>query len=240
MDVYSLTDVGKERANNQDAFSNYFHSRFTLLIVSDGMGGHNAGEVASHCAVESAQEFMIQNKEADQPEELLIDAIHYANSEIFHRAQNNPAYFNMGTTIVAALIMDRFAAIAHVGDSRCYLLRGGELRQVTRDHSLVEDLMRKGLLTEEDAKNHPDRSAVTRALGTDLDVEVDMDPIQLEEGDVLLLATDGLSNMVDKEQIQNILSRDQSAKTICEQLISTANRNGGVDNITATVYKYRS
>ena len=91
MDVYSLTDVGKERANNQDAFSNYFHSRFTLLIVSDGMGGHNAGEVASHCAVESAQEFMIQNKEADQPEELLIDAIHYANSEIFHRAQNNPA-----------------------------------------------------------------------------------------------------------------------------------------------------
>ena len=100
--------------------------------------------------------------------------------------------------------------------------------------------MRKGLLTEEDAKNHPDRSAVTRALGTDSDVEVDMDPIQLEEGDVLLLATDGLSNMVDKEQIQNILSRDQSAKTICEQLISTANRNGGVDNITATVYKYRS
>lgn len=237
MKTYSLTDRGKERSKNQDCFFNYFHSRFSLLIICDGMGGHKAGDVASKLGAETVQQYIVRNKEREDYPQLMREAIAEANRVIFEESRHQEEYSNMGTTIVCALITGKTAYIAHVGDSRLYLFRENQLRQITEDHSLVADLMKRGLLLPEDAKHHPERSSLTRALGTDESVDPDFNELELSDGDMLLLNTDGLTNMVSDKEITEILGRNTSEKEECEQLIALANQHGGMDNITVTLYQ---
>lgn len=240
MDTYTMTDRGLQRPNNQDAYANYFHPSFVLLAVCDGMGGHQQGEVASHLAADAIRDYVMAHKERTDYDLLLTDAVQKANLEVFQQTGQDPDQFRMGTTVVACIIQEGEVYIAHVGDSRFYLYRQGQLKQITKDHSLVADMVRRGALSEEDAQNHPDKSALTRALGMDDEVEIDLDYVELEEGDILLLCTDGLTNMVSDPTIAEILSTDRPSKSKCEELIERAKDQGGLDNITATIYQYRS
>lgn len=241
MDSYTLTDLGLERSCNQDAYSNYFHPNFILLAICDGMGGHQQGEVASQLAVKAMQDYVIGNKDRSDYQKLLTEAVEKANLAVYAQTDQDPTQYRMGTTVVACIIdlEAREAYVAHVGDSRFYLFRDGQLEQITRDHSLVEDLVTRGVISKEDAKYHPDKSTLTRALGMEEEVEIDLDRLKPEDGDVFLLCTDGLTNMVDDEEIAEVLASDRPNKAKCEELIDRAKQNGGFDNITATVFQYR-
>lgn len=237
MNTYSITDQGRERSMNQDAFTNYFHPHFKLLVVCDGMGGHLAGDVASRMAVEIIRNYVIQQQEREDYPLILQESIELANLRIYEEGLREPNYSNMGTTVVAVLLTENRFYVAHVGDSRLYRMRDGILLQYTRDHSLVEDLLRKGLLSEEDAQHHPERNAVTRALGAEATVQVELQEDELQEADIFLLCTDGLTNMVDAKKIQTILCESKSAQDAAETLIYEANKRGGHDNITVTVHQ---
>ena len=239
MNTYSLTDKGKQRSNNQDSYVNYFSSHFALFVVCDGMGGHRAGDTASKVASESIQDYLISAKGRSDYEKMLVEAVQAANRKVYDLAQTDPDYFNMGTTCVAVLVTGGEAIIAHVGDSRAYLMRERSLRQLTEDHSLVQKLVNQGLLTYEGARNHPDRSTLTRAVGTDETVKVEVDRLTLEEGDRILLCSDGLTSMVEDETILEILLSDEEAKNQVTSLVQAALDKGGADNITVTVFEYR-
>ncbi len=236
MNTYSMTDTGRERKVNQDRFSNYFHPRFSLLILADGMGGHNAGEVAAALATDSVRDYIMQHKDAEDYPRLLRDAVDDANTKVFAKGQSDPEYCRMGTTICVVLLSDGTVYIAHVGDSRVYLFHDQMLKQMTRDHSLVADLEREGLLSEEAAKTHPDRNTITRAVGTEPEVETEIDLLSAVEGDRLMLCSDGLTKMVEDERIAQILREESSARRACERLVEEANLAGGKDNITVTIY----
>lgn len=240
MNNYSLTDRGKERAVNQDYYSNYFSNCFSLFIVADGMGGHRAGEIASHVAADTAREFVIERKSREDYSELIREAFEAANQRVYREGRENPDYEGMGTTLVIALLANEKLTIGHVGDSRIYRLRNGNLERLTRDHSLVEDLVSRGLLTQEDARTFPERNIVTRAIGIFEEVEADIAELTAEDGDKYLLCSDGLTNMVTDDRIKALLSEDIPVSSICEHLVAEANDNGGLDNITATVFEYRS
>lgn len=236
MNTYSITDVGRVRAMNQDRYANYFHPRFSLLLLADGMGGHNAGEVAATIAIDTCQAYFIEDKERSDYETLLVEAVQAANLAIFQEGERVPEYRRMGTTICAAVIADQQLTIAHVGDSRIYLFRQGKLIQLTEDHSLVADMVRQGLLTPEEALVHPDRNTLTRAVGTDETIAVDTRTLALLPGDRLMLCSDGLTKMVDTACMEEILLKRSSVREACESLVECANDNGGSDNITLTLY----
>ncbi|WP_071705666.1 Stp1/IreP family PP2C-type Ser/Thr phosphatase [Murdochiella vaginalis] len=236
MNTYSITDVGRVRSMNQDRYSNYFHPRFSLLLLADGMGGHNAGEVAASMAIDACQSYFMKDKDRNDYEAFLTEAIEAANSAIYEKGEHVPEYRRMGTTICAAVIADRQLTIAHVGDSRIYLFRDGKLLQLTQDHSLVADMVRQGLLTPEEALVHPDRNTLTRAVGTDETIEVDTRTLPLSSGDRLLLCSDGLTKMMDTTSIEEVLQEEPGAREACERLVKLANDNGGADNITLTLY----
>lgn len=239
MNTYSLTDKGLQRSNNQDSYVNYFSSRLALFVVCDGMGGHRAGDTASKLASETIQEFLISAKERTDYEEMVVEAVEAANKAVYDLAKTNPDYFNMGTTCVLVLVHEGRAIIAHVGDSRVYLMRDRSLRQLTEDHSLVQKLINQGLLTEEGARHHPERSTLTRAVGTDERVEVELDYLDLEEGDTVLLCSDGLTTMVEDQEILDLLLTTSEAKDQVTGLVQAALDRGGADNITVTVFEYR-
>lgn len=238
MNHYSLTNKGLVRSVNQDAYANYENDFFSLFVLCDGMGGHKAGEVASCLAVDTVKEFFTNKEKEEDYSELLLEAVKRANEAVYAKGQSSPEYYNMGTTIVAVLIADAKAYIAHIGDSRLYQMRDSQLDQVTEDHSLVQNLVNKGLLTPEDAKRSPEKSALTRALGIDPKEETDLDLLSLEEGDQLLLCSDGLTNMVDEEEIACILKSESDLREKAEKLMSMAIAAGGKDNITLTLLKY--
>lgn len=240
MDYHSITDIGKERKINEDSFANYFSSKFALFLVADGLGGHKAGEVASKMAVQEIQNYVIEHKTDPDYATVLLDAINNANHKIFSYQTTCEDCSSMGTTIVACLLSGENAWIAHVGDSRAYLQRDGELKQITKDHSLVQNLVDRGILSADDAKTYPDKNAVTRALGIDDDVKVDIDYYPLVEGDILLIATDGLTNMVDDDAISSVLQRSISTREKVDTLLHLALTNGGYDNITISAFQYRS
>lgn len=236
MNTYSITDVGRMRSMNQDRYSNYFHPRFSLLLLADGMGGHNAGEVAASIAIETCRTYFMKDKERDDYENLLTEAIQAANLAVYEKGKEVAEYARMGTTICAAVICQRLLSIAHVGDSRIYLFREGKLLQLTQDHSLVADMVRQGLLTPEEALVHPDRNTLTRAVGTDETIAVDTRTISLYAGDRILLCSDGLTKMMDIESLEEILAEEGTVREAAEKLVNTANDNGGADNITLTLY----
>ncbi len=225
------SDTGRRRRRNED---NYVVAP-PLFAVADGMGGAQAGEVASRLAASA-----LEGEDSDGLQGLeRIDAlIQEANRRIYDRASTDPAASGMGTTMTVALVEEMTVAIGHVGDSRAYLVRDEQMEQLTDDHSLVNELLKSGRLSEEEAHVHPQRSVITRAVGTDPDVDVDGFTIEAEEGDVFLLCSDGLTDMVSDEEILELVHshRDDLDKAV-KALVTAANRGGGEDNITAVAFR---
>jgi PPM family protein phosphatase len=231
VDSAGSTDAGRKRRRNEDAFVR----DPPLFAVADGMGGAQAGEVASRLAAAAFREF----HEADEldPEERLVAIIQEANRRIFERARSDAEASGMGTTITAALVSGSGVAVGHVGDSRAYRLREGRLEQLTEDHSLVADLVRSGRLTPEEADTHPQRSVITRALGTDREVDVDTFTVEAAPGDVFLLCSDGLTTMVDDEEVSQTVASADTLDQAAKGLVKAANRAGGEDNITVVLFE---
>lgn len=223
------TDVGRVRAGNEDS---YFVDS-PLFVIADGMGGHAAGDVASATAVEVIQEKRDEISSTDP--ETLSNVIREANRAIWSRSADDTNLRGMGTTCTMILVADSEAKVAHVGDSRAYLFHDGEIRQITDDHTLVGRLVREGKLRPEEAARHPQRSMVTRALGVDEDVEVDLFSLALEEGDRLLICSDGLSGMVSEDEMTEILNSESDPQRAADVLVDRANEAGGEDNITVIV-----
>lgn len=225
------TDTGRQRNANEDS---YF-VRAPIFVIADGMGGAQAGEVASKAAADA---FDIDLSEAP-PERLLSETIATANQRIHDLARADPSRAGMGTTLTAAIVdaEREEVGIGHVGDSRAYRLRGGQLEQLTRDHSLVEEMRRKGQLTEAQAEDHPQRSIITRALGPEPEVEPDIQTVPASPGDVFLLCSDGLTTMLGEKQIAKLLANANSMQAGVRALVDEANRAGGRDNITVLAFR---
>jgi len=230
-DTAGFTDPGRKRRRNEDSFL----IDPPLFAVADGMGGAQAGEVASRLAAAAFREF----HDADDldPEKRLAAIIQEANRRIYERAADDSEVSGMGTTITAALVGGTGLAIGHVGDSRAYRLRAGRFEQLTDDHSLVADLVRSGRLTPEEADVHPQRSVITRALGTDAQVDVDTFTVPAENDDLFLLCSDGLTTMVGDEEIRDLVTRARDLDQAGKGLVKAANRAGGEDNVTVVLFR---
>jgi serine/threonine protein phosphatase PrpC len=222
------TDTGRQRRENEDSA----FARAPVFVVADGMGGAQAGEVASRIAIET---FEAGLGDSGSPEERLAVRAREANRRIYDRSRTELGREGMGTTLTAAYLDEGSVAIAHVGDSRAYLFRDGELTRLTQDHSLVDELVRRGKLTEEQAAEHPQRSIITRALGPEPEVEVDTYTFPVRRGDVLLLCSDGLTSMISEERIAQVLGSAESLDEAADNLIQEANEAGGRDNITVVL-----
>jgi protein phosphatase len=225
------TDTGRQRSANEDSV----FVRAPVFVIADGMGGAQAGEVASKTSVETFDRELPQGP----PERVLKETIEGANRTIHKLARQDPSLAGMGTTTTAAILDERAeeVAIGHVGDSRAYRLRRGTLERLTRDHSLVEEMKRKGQLTEAQAEDHPQRSIITRALGPEPEVEVDVQTVPAQAGDVFLICSDGLTTMLDDEHIGRLLARATSMPNAVRALVDEANRAGGRDNISVVAFK---
>jgi PPM family protein phosphatase len=223
------SDLGRQRQGNED---NLF-VRAPLFVVADGMGGAQAGEVASEMAVDSFTSGLPEGSPADG----LRHVIETANRAIHDRSVTDTKTRGMGTTVTAAYVGEREVTIAHVGDSRAYVLRNGELTRLTSDHSLVGELVKRGKLTEEQAELHPQRSVITRALGSEPDVDVDVEIYQARAGDVFMLNSDGLTSMVQEPRVKQILEASDSLAHAGRELIAAANDAGGRDNITVILFR---
>ena len=230
-DTAGFTDPGRKRRRNEDSFV----IDPPLFAVADGMGGAQAGEVASRLAAAAFREF----HDADEldPEERLAAIIQEANRRIYERAADDAQVSGMGTTITAALVVAEALVIGHVGDSRAYRLRGGKFEQLTEDHSLVADLVRSGRITPEEADAHPQRSVITRALGTDREVDVDTFTVPAESDDLFLICSDGLTTMVGDEEIRDLVTRARDLDQAGKGLVKAANKAGGEDNITVVLFR---
>ena len=242
------TDLGRVRKNNEDCFE--IEAALNLYVLSDGMGGEAHGEVASKLAVETVMSHCQQAEnsratptfgeskpDVSERTNRLASAIHLANRKVFETASSNPGHKGMGATIVAAWIDGQRLSLAHVGDSRVYLLRAGSLDQLTADHSLVAEKVRIGILTPQEADASELQSVLTRAVGTGENVEVDADEQMLIAGDSVLLCSDGLSRMVTDPEIASILLTSISAQNAADRLVDLANENGGVDNVSVIVLR---
>jgi PPM family protein phosphatase len=225
----AATDTGRKRRRNEDAYV----LRPPLFAVADGMGGAQAGEIASRLATDALRESSGDGSAEQRVEEL----VQGANRRVYERSSEDASVSGMGTTITVALVEDGHVTIGHVGDSRAYLARAGSLEQLTEDHSLVGELMRSGKLSPEEAETHPQRSVITRALGTDPDVDVDVFTLEAQPGDVFLLCSDGLTSMVGDETILGTLRGAEDLEAAAEALVSQANRGGGEDNITVVCFE---
>ena len=233
---YAITDIGRKRQLNQDFIylsETPIGNLPNVFIVADGMGGHNAGDYASRYAVETVVDEIGASFEKN-PVRILGNAIEKANTLIRERAQEDAAYNGMGTTMVIATCMGKYLEVANVGDSRLYVIND-KIEQVTLDHSLVEEMVRMGGIDRESARNHPDKNIITRAIGARDYIETDFFSMELQAGDIVLLCSDGLTNMMEDEDIRQILKGDGSLKDRAEELVEAANRNGGKDNISVIV-----
>lgn len=227
--VGARTDTGRVREGNEDSYL----AEPPLFAVADGMGGHLAGDVASATAVEVIRKER-KDLSPDDPDSLAA-MLQHANEAIWDRAQSDPGLRGMGTTCTLALVDEQVAQLAHVGDSRAYLLRDGQLTQVTQDHTLVGRMVSEGRLSPEDAEHHPQRSIITRALGVDANVDIDVMTLELAEGDRLLLCSDGLSAMVGADAIRGVLESLADPQQAADELVDSANEAGGEDNVTVVV-----
>lgn len=239
MRTVGKTDTGRVRPTNQDAFAcGNLSESMSFAVVSDGMGGAKAGNVASSMATKTIVERLAsgyrENVTLQSMRNSIDSAIGAANALVFDASKEATQLEGMGTTVVIAVTQNDKAVIGHVGDSRAYLIANGEMIQITRDHSVVQEMVEKGKITKEEAQNHPEKHYITRAIGVEFDVECEFDEVDIPEGGVLLLCTDGLTNMVELDQIQKIL-RSYSPEVAIDQLINAANMAGGSDNITVAL-----
>ena len=253
IDASALTDTGMVRQNNEDSLlvldSGAMYKKSSgVYLVADGMGGHQAGEVASNMAVQIISEELSDILENDggrlSPNLLIGQAMQRANAEIYEKARGKPELFNMGTTLTLGLRLENRLYIGHVGDSRAYLVRKRRIRQLTEDHSLVAQLYKEGIITAEEAKNHPERNKIYRCLGVSTEVDVDSyrkvggkDWLRLRAGDTLLFCTDGLSGYVSDTDCRDSLLQADDAESACRKLINLANLGSGEDNVSVIVVR---
>jgi protein phosphatase len=248
--AFGLTDVGRKRRHNEDAY--LIDEERGLFVVADGMGGHAAGEVASRITVESIQEYIAATEEEHESSwpfgfnsrvslegNRLTTAVEKANEKVMRAVQNRPELKGMGTTVVAALFDGDRATLVHVGDSRAYLFRDGELRRLTDDHSWVQEQVNAGILSEDEAKSHPLKNVVTRALGGAAHVSVDLIEVPVRTGDRYLLCSDGLTGMLPDEELFEHFRTGGALEGTVRALVDVANVRGGVDNITAILVEVK-
>ncbi len=235
--TFSLTDIGRKRKVNQD----YVYTSEqpvgnlpNLFVVADGMGGHNAGDYASKVTVETMVQEAVSCFEKN-PIMIMGKAIEAANEVIYQKAHESTEFEGMGTTVVAAVFIGGYLQVANVGDSRLYIINEKEIRQITRDHSLVEEMVRMGGIPRTEARNHPDKNIITRAVGVNEAVEADFFTVELSEGDTVLMCTDGLTNMLEDEEIRMTISEGRDIVEKAQNLVKTANENGGRDNISVII-----
>ncbi len=241
MEAFAKTDIGKARDMNQD----YYYispeqSLINLYILADGMGGYTGGEIASKLATISAKNYIESNFEETLTEKeeivkLIKNSMEYANMVVYEKSKEDKELEGMGTTLEVCLIYNNIVYIGHIGDSRIYIQREEKLKKLTIDHSYVEKLVKDGTITKEEAINHPKKNMLTKALGCMAFVEVDVTEVDLHKDDIILICSDGLTNMVEEETINNVIKEDY--KSAPEKLIELANNNGGYDNITALVIR---
>ncbi len=236
MRAWGITDVGLVRAENQDAYHFQVKDGQTFCLVCDGMGGARAGNVASALAAETFARAVTQP--ADGPEARLESALAAANEAVYHKAQQEPECRGMGTTLVAAWVEGDAAYLINVGDSRCYHVSDAGITQVTRDHSLVSDLVARGEITQEQARQHPNKNLITRALGVERRVKGDSFRVELTPGSVLLLCSDGLSNQVTNQEILYEIVHGGPHETCCGRLMDIAKTRGAPDNVTAVLLEF--
>ncbi len=238
LSICSKTDIGKVRTLNQDTVyscGSNVGSLSNLFIVADGMGGHKAGDYASAYAVNAIERIISDNTDT-APVRVIREAIEKANREIFEKSLETD-FEGMGTTLVCATIQDNVLYVANVGDSRLYVI-SDKIEQITKDHSLVEEMIRAGELDREAARFHPDKNIITRAVGTDVKVLIDFFEVELKKGDIVLMCTDGLTNMVADNEIEGIVKSSNDVKEIVSLLVDKANENGGRDNIGVVLARF--
>lgn len=235
------TDRGKVRQHNEDNGGIFQNKDGFLVVVADGMGGHRAGDVASGMTLNYLKDSWSQAEKVNTPElaeSWLKEHIQKVNKILYDHAESHTECQGMGTTLVAAICTERFSTIANIGDSRCYINNESGFKQLTEDHSLVNELVRTGQISREDAEHHPRKNVVLRALGTEVSVETDVLTIVFEEDDYLLLCSDGLSNKVSEREMLEVIQQDISLEEKADQLVFIANENGGEDNITLVLLQY--
>ncbi len=239
MEASSATSVGRLRSLNEDAcfVSEPDESGAILAVVADGMGGHNAGEVASGKAVGILRKDVL-SKKGNDAKSVLVGAVEDANREIYEMSQNAESLSGMGTTVTACVAEKTRVTAVQVGDSRLYLIRGNEITQITKDHSLVEMLLESGSITREEAKRHPQKNVITRAVGTEQTVITDIYEFSVEKNDVILLCSDGLVNMVDDSEILSVINESDTVKDAANKLVERAENAGGTDNITVILIRF--
>lgn len=231
----AITDIGSKRKMNQDSIYNSDEKVGVLpnlYIVADGMGGHKAGDHASKMCVDVMIETIKNHGDVFTPISVLEEAIISANKSIYAESKSNEEYEGMGTTVVSATLDEDMLYVANVGDSRLYYIYNNELIQLTSDHSLVEEMVRRGEISQADARIHPNKNIITRALGTDQDVTVDFFELEADKVDRVLLCSDGLTNMVDEQEMLDIILRSNDLKGAVKTLVDKANKYGGKDNIS--------
>lgn len=234
--TFSITDIGRRRKLNQDfvySSEEPVGNLPNLFLVADGMGGHNAGDYASKYTVETIVEEISQSFEKN-PVRIMQKAIEKANGHIREKAMEDEALSGMGTTVVAATCLGKYLQVANVGDSRLYVV-GNQITQITQDHSLVEEMVRMGGIDRESARNHPDKNIITRAVGAQDTVDIDFFSVELNEGEIVLMCSDGLTNMLEDEEIRMILSGQRDIVEKAQELVKAANNNGGKDNIAVII-----
>lgn len=241
MIAFGKSDKGCVRPTNQDAFAIDLQPEAALLAVCDGMGGANAGNVASRFAIESFMGVMRQSIKPQMDRgyicDVLVDGVKYANRTVFDLAGAQPEFRGMGTTLVGGLATGNNLVLANVGDSRAYRIGKNGAERLTQDHSYVEEMLRRGKLTEEAARSHPQKNLITRAVGVEPEVDCDLYEVELGEDDILLLCSDGLTGMVRDEDIAALVTQAADLQAAVDALIARALENGGADNVTAVLFK---
>lgn len=238
----AISDIGKNREKNQDAYYMSLEENFPLYLVADGMGGHRSGEVASTMAMDIIKnEFLLSKNHLTNEENILKtikESIEKANTRIYLKSKESEECNGMGTTMTLGYIFNGKVFIGHVGDSRAYLIRDKEINQITEDHSYVNELLKLGSITPEEAENHPKKNMITRAVGSSSKINMDLIVKEYEKDDILLLCSDGLFNMLKKCEIYEVFNREENMQKACEILASKANDKGGLDNITLISIKF--
>lgn len=234
--VGMLSDKGTVRSLNEDYADFYEDELRKVYVMADGMGGHNAGEVASKIAVEAIIGYIKSSSAEDKTETVLVGAIKEANKQIYERAQVSPEFSGMGTTVTACLAEGNELLVANVGDSCCFVLQNNSIVKITKDHSLVQQLVDSGSITEEEALSHPNKNIITRALGTNEEVEVDIFKLKMDEVLKVILCTDGMSNEVSKDEMLEIIVNNDNEEA-CRKLVELSKLKGGKDNISVIIFE---
>lgn len=241
LEAFSVSDVGKKRQINQD----YIYCSVepvgnlpNLLLLADGMGGHKAGDYASKYTIDTIKQEVNVSPDTN-PVHIFAEAIEYANTHLYEKSITNEQFHGMGTTLVAATCIEDKLSVANVGDSRLYLVRQNKMVQVTKDHSYVAELVQKGGIDKEAAKNHPKKNYITRAVGAFDKTNADFFYVETKPGDVILICSDGLTNMLEDEEILSVIYQEKDLKTACHKLVQAANDKGGLDNVSVILAKIR-